>query len=77
MISCALTGVPCVAVNNISFKVEGVFEWIKDIGTIRLFNPAQSSDFEECVRAVLDGTYREDAIRSLEKYWISLSKTIR
>lgn len=76
MISCALTGVPCVAVNNISFKVEGVFEWIKDIGTIQLFNP-ELSDFGECVRAVLDGTYREDVIRSLEKYWTSLSKTIR
>lgn len=30
MISCYLTKTPCIAMNNISKKVEGVYQWIKD-----------------------------------------------
>ena len=76
MISCALTGTPCVAVNNISRKVEGVFEWIREIGTIRIFDPEQS-DFKECVDSVLTDAYRKEAIGNLKEHWINLSKAIR
>lgn len=31
MISCAITGTPCVALDNISGKVKGVYQWIKSL----------------------------------------------
>lgn len=35
MISCALTGTPCIAVNNITRKIEGVYEWLRELPYIR------------------------------------------
>lgn len=31
MIFCAITGTPCITINNLSSKVSGVYEWIKDL----------------------------------------------
>ncbi|WP_051205633.1 glycosyltransferase [Butyrivibrio sp. FC2001] len=38
MISCAITGTPCIALDNCYKKVRGVFEWIKDIPYIKFFD---------------------------------------
>lgn len=40
MISCALTGTPCIAFNNISGKIQGVYEWIKDLDYIMYLHEA-------------------------------------
>lgn len=76
MIACALTRTPCIAINNISLKVEGVFEWIKGIGNIQLFDP-QKSDLGECIHTVLATSYNEKTFLSLEEYWKQLSKTLK
>lgn len=44
MIFCAITGTPCIAFNNISRKVEGVYEWIKELPYIKLAD--ENSDIE-------------------------------
>jgi pyruvyl transferase EpsI len=36
MIFAAITGTPCVALNNISKKVEGVYQWIKYLDYIKM-----------------------------------------
>ena len=36
MLFCAVTGTPCIAFDNLSGKVSGSYEWIKDIGYIKL-----------------------------------------
>ena len=38
MLFAAITGTPCVALNNASGKVTGVYEWIKDLEYIKLAN---------------------------------------
>jgi len=38
VISCALTGTPCIAVNNATRKVEGVYEWIRELPYICFTN---------------------------------------
>lgn len=40
MIFAAITGTPCIAVDNVSKKVSGVYAWIKDLPYIRVLeNP--------------------------------------
>jgi len=38
MIFAAITGTPCIAVDNVSKKVSGVYEWIKDLQYIRVLD---------------------------------------
>ena len=38
MIYCAITGTPCVAFDNISKKVSGVYEWIQNLPYIRVID---------------------------------------
>lgn len=38
MIFAAITGTPCIAINNSNGKVEGVYEWIKDLPYILFCN---------------------------------------
>lgn len=35
MLACAITGTPCIALDNLTGKVEGVYEWIKDLNYIQ------------------------------------------
>lgn len=50
MVFCALTGTPCVVLNNISKKVSGVYEWIKYLPYITITNNPESIMHEvECV----------------------------
>ncbi len=42
MIACAITGTACVALDNLSGKVQGVYEWIKDLEYIRFTKSCQS-----------------------------------
>lgn len=38
MISCAITGTPCIALNNLTGKIEGVFHWLKDCNYILYYD---------------------------------------
>ncbi len=36
LISCAISGIPCIAINNVTYKVKGVYDaWLKDIRYIK------------------------------------------
>lgn len=41
MIFCAVAGVPCVALDNVSGKLSGVYEWIREISYIALASSAK------------------------------------
>lgn len=43
MIFAAITGTPCVVLDNISSKVSGVYQWIAGLGYIRLTRPVDIS----------------------------------
>ena len=38
LIFSAITNTPCIAFDNLSGKVHGIYHWIEDIPTIRLIN---------------------------------------
>lgn len=38
MISCAITGTPCIAINNLTDKIKGVYNWIKNLPYIEYFD---------------------------------------
>ncbi|MBQ0027471.1 MAG: glycosyltransferase [Lachnospiraceae bacterium] len=75
MVYCAITGTPCVAFDNITKKVSGVYEWIKELPYIRVINDI--FDLEEAVEQVLAGSesnLRPHAI--LKEEFINLASII-
>lgn len=71
MILCAITGTPCIAMDNLSKKVSGVYQWIKDNPYIYMVH-----DMEE-LNHVLKGIDLSRTFfyssRDLEKYFKQLS----
>lgn len=47
MIFAAITATPCIALNNISRKVEGEYEWIKDIPYVKCTEQIHEKDIKE------------------------------
>lgn len=72
MISCFITKTPCIAFNNISKKVEGVFDWIKSCNFI--FLAKNYSDY-------LDAYYQICKIREYKTNfnydWNKMAETIK
>lgn len=56
MILCAIVGTPCVALNNISGKVKGVYQWIKDLSYIEFTE--NIADLENAVKKVVESKER-------------------
>ena len=50
MVSAAITGTPCIAFDNLSGKVQGVYEWIENLPYIQICKDA--SGFEDVLRTV-------------------------
>lgn len=44
MIFAAITGTPCIAIDNLSKKVSGVYNWIKDLSYIKLIDNIENFD---------------------------------
>ena len=53
MLFCAVSGTPCIAIDNLSKKVSGGYEWIKDLDYICFVNTIQDVD-EAFSRALED-----------------------
>ena len=51
MISCAITGTPCIAFNNLSRKLEGVYDYLKDLYYIRFLYDV--SEFEDTLNELI------------------------
>lgn len=52
MIFAAITGTPCIALDNSTGKVKGVYEWIHNLKYIRLVTPSQCNS--ELLKEMLD-----------------------
>lgn len=52
MIFCALTGTPCVAIDNRSGKVAGAYEWIKELTYISLLKSLEQADKQYFMRII-------------------------
>ncbi len=50
MIFAAITGTPCIAFDNESKKISGVYEWIKDLDYIRFIS--DSNSFDEIIKVI-------------------------
>lgn len=44
MLMCAVTGTPCIAFDNLTGKVSGVYEWIKNLGYISVIDEENELD---------------------------------
>lgn len=48
MLLCAITGTPCMAFDNLSHKVSGVYEWIRHLPYIHLYKEGENVDINIC-----------------------------
>lgn len=76
MLFSLITGTPCIALNNVSKKIEGVWNlWLKDFDYIRFFDSINlinvSSINEMCS---LGGQYYNASL--FEKYWLRLKEVL-
>lgn len=44
MVFCAITHTPCIAFNNLNGKVEGVYQWIKNLNFIKVTSPERVTE---------------------------------
>lgn len=75
MILCAITGTPCLAFDNLSAKVSGVYAWIEKIPYIHLYKQGENVDTD--IRRLLDcgpGQYHEEALAA---YYAELAGMMR
>lgn len=77
VIICAIINVPCVAINNISSKVEGVWRWIKDKKNIVFFDRGENQTIEMCIERALISKQVSDNMSFLDVYWDDLNTFIR
>lgn len=61
MISCALMGTPCIALNNISGKVKGVYQWICDLPYIEYVESI--CDIEKALAKVMNAENENQGYR--------------
>ena len=50
MIFATITGTPCIALNNISKKVEGEYQWIKDVPYVKCVERIEEEDIIEMIK---------------------------
>lgn len=64
MIFCAITGTPCLAIDNVSRKVSGVYEWIKELDYIKVID-ANDLTSENIIQFMKNhkNNYRSDLLR--------------
>lgn len=75
MILCAITGTPCLAFDNLSAKISGVYAWIKRIPYIHLYKSGE--DIDKSIRELLDGGSGQYDKESLANYYTELARMMR
>ena len=50
MVSAAITGTPCIAFDNLSGKVQSVYQWIKNLSYVQICKDV--SEFEELLQKI-------------------------
>jgi len=66
MIFCAITGTPCVVVNSKSHKVEGCYDWIKNLEYIKFCSDV--NDFDDILDSMNYTEYDYDNSHLLSDY---------
>ena len=74
MILCAITGTPCLAYDNISHKVSGVYEWIKNVPYVHLYK--QGEDVYACINQLVKQGAGHYDVKTLMSFYEKLSKMI-
>ncbi|MCI8777973.1 MAG: hypothetical protein HFI87_02350 [Bacilli bacterium] len=73
MIFCAITGTPCIAFDNSSKKVSGVYQWIKSLDYIKFCDdPAKLNKYISKINIVSKNEYKLS-----QKYKNEITQTIR
>lgn len=73
MVFSLLAGVPCLVFENKSYKIKGVYEWISDIDSVRLYNEnTLDKDISELLE--LNYNYTNKKLKSNYKELIKLIK---
>lgn len=63
MIFCAITATPCIAMDNLSGKVKGVYEWLKDLPYINFIENVEN------ISNTMEGLLKEEEYTyPIEKY---------
>lgn len=67
MVMCVITGTPCVAFDNLTRKVSGVYRWIEDNEYIRIVNDIESMkvSIEELLNIKIETNYKHKRIDAL------------
>lgn len=73
MILCAVSGTPCIAINNISKKLEGVYQWIKHITYIQFISDV--NELEESIKIITSCKKNKFEI-DYESYFQQMKKSI-
>lgn len=75
MIFAAITGTPCIAIDNLSNKVSGVYHWIKQLPYIKMLN--NFDDFKLFLNQLLKLDYCEYNGAIVAKYYSDLQKEFK
>ena len=79
MIFSTITHTPCIAYDNLSRKVSGVYEWIKALPYVKIINSDSTvtlSDINE-TRRVCNAVTTEDVFLQLQENFYPLKEVIR
>lgn len=75
MILCTITGTPCLAFDNISHKVSGVYEWIKQIPYIHFYR--KEENLQECINELRKQGKGHYDKKPLMSFYEKLARIIR
>lgn len=73
MIFATITGTPCIGLNNISRKVQGVYEWIKDIPYVMCTDKITEQDIKKMMK-IHNAKYDASL---LESYYDEMAQIIK
>jgi exopolysaccharide biosynthesis predicted pyruvyltransferase EpsI len=68
MVLCALVGTPCIALDNISAKISGVYTWINELSYIEVI------ETEDKIATALRNVLTDIDLEKMEKVFDTLSQ---
>lgn len=75
MLFAAVNNTPCIAFDNVSKKVSGVYEWVKDTSAVRLINPTDLN--LQLFKDLLSEDVPEYDNKNLQDKFLELASLIR
>ena len=75
MILAVLNGVPCLAIDNKTGKVIGVYDWLKNNSMVVIIN--NEAEIEEGMKKLMNIKYKKSDNFILKKYFDDMAKNIR